>query len=169
MAETDVSHEFRREHGFSSLVFVRFLTLNVLICYTWRFHWDVSWMLNHRKTQNCQNYFKISKLGFILLVCGIGPVSECGLVSCLFWLRKDINFISPSTPLSTIVKTDHIICVCQSESPEWESGESSLVCLCHGSVYCASVPACQKSASMPEGHPWSVCASLDISWRFQRS
>ena len=45
---------------------------------------------------------------------------------------------------------------------------SSLVCLCHGSVYCASicanVPACQKCASMPEGHPRSDWASLDVPW-----
>ena len=36
----------------------------------------------------------------------------------------------------------------------------------------STMPACQpcqKCASVPEGHPWSVCASLDISWMFQMS
>ena len=42
MAETDVSHEFGREPGFSKVSFLQFLTLLVLICYTWRFHRDVS-------------------------------------------------------------------------------------------------------------------------------
>ena len=46
-------------------------------------------------------------------------------------------------------ETDHI-CVFQSQSlPDWGVGVSSLVCLCHGSVCCASMPVCQHARSVP--------------------
>ena len=47
---------------------------------------------------------------------------------------------SPYTPASTINQPHHPVCAIR-VFPEWESCVSSLVCLCHGSVYCASVPA----------------------------
>ena len=47
---------------------------------------------------------------------------------------------SPYTPSSTINWPHHPVCAIR-VFPEWESGVSSLVCLCHGSVYCASMPA----------------------------
>ena len=72
---------------------------------------------------------------------GLGQFSECGLVSCLLWLRNDINFITIYTIINHPVNQPHHLCV-PAESPDWESGVSSLVCLCHGSVYCA--------CSMPE-------------------
>ena len=57
--------------------------------------------------------------------------------------------------------------VCEFEVYQSERAvPSSLVCLCHGSVYCASMcasmPVCQKCASMPEGHSRSVWASLKV-------
>ena len=166
MAETDLSHEFGREPGFSSSV----LALNILICYTWRSHWDFSWMLNHRKTQNYQNcpnclkFIQIAKLGFFRFM-GLGQFLSVDWFLCLLWLRKD-NYIN--IYITIITKPTTSVCASQ-ESSDWEGGESSLVCLCHGSVYCASVPACQQCASVAEGHPWSVCASLNVSWRFQKS
>ena len=79
-------------------------------------------------------------------------------------LHQPVKLIWPHLPVS--LKSTRLRGLCA----------SSLVCLCHGSVYCASicasVSACQKCASMPEGHPRSVWASLDVPWgslRFQRS
>ena len=70
---------------------------------------------------------------------GLGQFSECGLVFCLLWLRNDINFITIYTIINHKLTTSS---VCASRVfPDWESGVSSLVCLCHGSVYCASMPA----------------------------
>ena len=79
MAETDEIIELGWKLGFSGLVSNAVYQPIVFNCYTWRFHRDVSWMLYHRKMQNCQNYiwivlncsklfklnhFKISKFGF---------------------------------------------------------------------------------------------------------
>ena len=134
-------------------------------------------MLYHRKMQNCQNCSKIvlncskfvlnSKLGFIFQFMGLGQFSECGLVYCLIWLRKWINiYINIGSPYITIPINHQLttsFCVCQQSLPDWESGVSSLVCLCHGSVYCASVPAMPEVCQHARGSSWSVCASLDIS------
>ena len=124
-------------------------------------------MLYHRKTQNSQNCLKIVKivnkiiqivqiaLNFKIRVyfrfMGLGQFSECGLVSCLLWLRNVINFITIYTIFNHPVNWPHHVCVPAESSPDWESGVSSLVCLCHGSVYCASsMPAvCQHARSVP--------------------
>ena len=71
---------------------------------------------------------------------GLGQFSECGLVYCLLWLRNVINCITIYIIFTHPVNQPHHLCV-PAESPDWESGVSSLVCLWHGSVYCASVPA----------------------------
>ena len=73
---------------------------------------------------------------------GLGRFSECGLVNCLLWLRKQINnrhqhqitihqHLQPSCKLTTssvsvnrVFQVERAVC-------------SSLVCLCYGSVYCA--------------------------------
>ena len=74
MAETDVLYEFGREPGF----LVQFLTLTVLKCYTWRFHWDVSWNLILRKTQ-------ISKMFKIYLDHG------STLTGCIYVSKNHLN------------------------------------------------------------------------------
>ena len=65
---------------------------------------------------------------------------------CLFCLRSSviinylnlINHVKPTTS------------VCSSHSlPDWGVGVSSLVCMCHGSLYCASMSACQHARSVP--------------------
>ena len=142
---------------------VQFLALNVLICYTWRFYWDVSWMLNHRKIQIVQigQIHKISpnfKIRVYFWFMGLGQFSECGLVYCLLWLRKTSPTSTPTSP--SPVNWSHLCAIRVYRLGEWWS---SLVCLCYGSVYCASMLACQKCASMPEGHPWGVWDSLDVS------
>ena len=88
---------------------------------------------------------------------GLGRFSDCGLVYCLFWLRKDITCINIHITI-TYKPTTYVCAIRVYRVREWWS---SLVFLCHGSVYCASIPACQKCASMPEGHPRSVWASLN--------
>ena len=152
--------------GFLRSVFA----LTVLICYTWRFHQDVSWMLYHRKTQNSQNCLKIvSKLSKFVLnfkirvyfqFMGLGQFSECGLVYCLLWLRNDINFITIYT-ISTINWPHHPVCASR-VFPDWESGVSSLVACAMGLSTVPVCQPCQKCASMPEGHPWSVV----LPWMF---
>ena len=87
---------------------VQFVALNILICYTWRFYRDVSWMLNHRKTKNCPN-FKIRVYSFGLW----------GWASFWVWtglwpdLTQSINFTStPKSPSSC----KPITSVCASQS-----------------------------------------------------
>ena len=165
---------------------VRFLTLTVLICYTWRFHQDVSWMLNYWKTIKLSKLFiKLSKLfkfsKFVKLVLnfkirvyfqfmGLGQFSECGLVYCLIWLRNVINFITIYTIINHPVNRPHHLCVpvrVFSRMREWcviIGLPVPWVCLLCQHARCArSVPACQRVI------PWSVCASLDVSWMFQKS
>ena len=178
MAETDQLYEFGREPGFSRSVFA----LTVLICYTWRFHQDVSWMLYHRKTNKFSKFFKIvqifkivskivqiSKLGFIFGLWGwAGFLSVDWFPACSD--SEMTSTSSPYTPSSTI-NWPHHLCV-PVESSQIESGVSSLVCLCHGSVYWASMPAmpevCQhargsslKCLCFP-GHFLDVPAVLDV-------
>ena len=42
---------------------------------------------------------------------GLGQFSECGLVSCLLWLRNDINFITIYTIFNHPVNQPHHLCV----------------------------------------------------------
>ena len=82
MAETDEIYELGWELGFFWSVSNAVYTLLVLKCYTWRFHWDVSWMLYHRKIQNFKIDLKLSKSKFVqnfqirvyFSVYGVGPV-----------------------------------------------------------------------------------------------
>ena len=130
--------------------------------------------LNHFKllyiVLNCYNLlyrFKISKFGsnsfglwgwagFFWVWTGLLPALTQKMDQQLNQHRITI--------LITIWFTDHIICVCQQSLPDWERW-----CIIIGLPACtmglSTVPlACQmsqKCASMPEGHPWSVWASLD--------
>ena len=155
---------------------VQFLALNILICYTWRFHWDVSWMLNHRKTQNCHTHFlsvipKLSK--FIKLV----QISKLGFI---FGLWGWASFLSVDwfTACSDSEKTSPT-----STSTSPSSCKPDHICVCHQSlqiervVIIISLPVpwvcllCQH-ASMPE-----VCQACqrvipevsELPWTFSRS
>ena len=96
----------------------------------------------------------------IFSVFGVGSVSWIWVdwSLCLFCLRSSVNSelsqhwnhpFWPHQPVSQRL-------------PDWGVCEPSSVCLCHGSIYCTSVPACHKCVSMPEGHLWSDCASQDM-------
>ena len=131
---------------------VWFLALNVLICYTWRSYWDISWMLNHRKTQNCSKLSKFSiispnfKIRGLFSVYGVGPVFWVwtGLLRALT-AEKTSPASTSTSPSSCKLTTS----VCAIRVYRLRERWSSLVCLCHGSVYCASMPACQHARSVP--------------------
>ena len=88
---------------------VQFLALNILIYYTWRFHWDASWKLNHRKTQNCLNCpnFKIRVYSFGLWGWASFWVDWS---LCLFCLRKTTHHLH----LIHCVKLTTPVCASQS-------------------------------------------------------
>ena len=116
---------------------------------------------------NCSKFVQISKLGFIFGLWGWASfLSVDWLSACSD--SEMTSTSSPYTPSSTI-NWPHHLCV-PAESYQIER------VVCHHCFTCAMglspVPVCQpcqKCASVPEGHPWSVCASLDVSWRFQQS
>ena len=84
----------------------------------WRFHRDVSWMLNHRKTQKlskCSKLVQISKLGFIFSLWGFWVWT--GLLPVLTQKRHHLHqHLHHHHP----VNQPHL-CV-PSESADWESG-----------------------------------------------
>ena len=134
-------------------------TMHIFVGNNWRFYWDVSWMLNHRKTQNyqncpnCQNYFKISKLGLIFSLWGwAGFWVWTGFLPALTQKRHQLH-ITIYTIINHCVNWPHLcVPIRVSRMRGWWI-IISLPLVCHGSVYCASMPACQKSTSMPEDHP----------------
>ena len=166
MGETDISHEFGREPGFSQVGFLQFLTLLVLICYTWRFYWDVSWMLNHRKIQNCQNCsqncpnFKI-RVYFQFMGLGHGFWVWTGLLPALTQKRHQLHHhLHHHQPSCKLTKSS--VCVChqsiQSERVvchHWFAcamGLSTVPAACH---HARSVPAYQRVIPEVSVLPWT--------------
>ena len=102
---------------------------------------------------------------------GLGQFSECGLVYCLLWLRKDITYINIHiTECSKVYvitgPNKHLTSVCAIRVYRLGEWWSSLVCLCHGSVYCLpvcqharSVPACERVILEVSELPWMVSRS----------
>ena len=125
-------------------------TMHIFVGNNWGFFWDVSWILNYWKTQKLLKLFtKLSKLSkFIKLVyirvyfqfMGLGRFSECGLVYCLFWLRRDITIYINIHITITCKLTTSSVCANQSLQIERVVHHLWFICLCHGSVYCASMP-----------------------------
>ena len=68
---------------------------------------------------------------------------------------------SPCIPSSTHKPTTSS-CVCQQSLPRLREWYVIMVALCHGSVYCASMPAMLEVCQHARWSSWSVCASLDI-------
>ena len=136
-------------------------------------------MLYHRKTQNYQNcskfVLKFQIWVLILSVYGVGPgFSECGLVNCLFWLRKWINIKSPYITIFNhpLNQPHHLVWASRVSQNERAMCHHWFACTM-GLVYCASVPPvpeCDREcASVPEGHPEVSVLPLDISQRSQMS
>ena len=73
---------------------------------------------------------------------GLGQFLSVDWFLCLLWLRKD-NYIN--IYITIITKPTTSVCASQ-ESSDWEGGESSLVCLCHG---LSTVPVYQHASSVP--------------------
>ena len=113
------------------------------------------------KPLNCSKFPNLGLFWFM----GLGRFSECGLVNCLFWLRKwiniQINIKSPYLSPSSLLTTSSSVCASRVYQIE-RAVYSSLVCLCHGSVYCAT--------SMPdELEVWQHASRcLQMSWRSWR-
>ena len=171
MAETDEINEFGREPGFSKSVFWVVFALTVLICYTWRFYWDVSWMLYHRKTQNSQNCSKIvkivsklfkivqiSKLGFIFGLWGWASFLSVDWFIAWSDSENEINSTRSTHHITTISSTinwpHHPVCASR-VFPEWESWCVIIglpvpwVCLlCQHVSHARSVPACARGSSL---------------------
>ena len=154
---------------------VQFIALTFLICYTWRFHWDVSWMFYHRKTKNCQNYYKILQILKISLNLQIRVYFRLwGWASFLsmVWFTARSNSemssrSSPYTPSSTI-NWPHHLCVAirvLTRVREWcviIGLPVPWVCLlCHHASHARSVPACQRIIPEVFVLPWtfSGCSS----------
>ena len=135
--------------------------MTVLICYTWRFYWDVSWILYHRKTQNSQNcskLVKMSKLGFIFSLWGWASfLSVDWFTACSD--SEMTSTWSPYTPSSTINQPHHL-CVPAESSTEWESGviiglPVPWVCLlCQHASQARSVQTCQRVIPEVFVLPW---------------
>ena len=175
MAETDKIIELGREPGFVRSVFNAVYTLLVLKYYTWRFYWDVSWILYHRKSQNCSKIvLNCSKfqIGVYFGLWGwAGFLSVDWLIACSDSENgsTSVYYIIHTSPSHHHQFTDHIIlCECQQSLPDWESCVSSLVCACHGSVI---VPACQMSRSVPVCQrviQMSIQMFIQMSWKPRR-
>ena len=104
-------------------------------------------------------------------VYGVGPVSECSDLRSIMIIIDHINLRNWS---------DHIPLVSLKSTRLRGLCTSSLVCLCHGSVYCASMCAsmCQHARSMPACQmvipevselPWMFPEVPWGSWRSQMS
>ena len=75
---------------------------------------------------------------------GLGWISECGLVSCLLWLRNVINFITIYTSINHKLTTSFVCAIrVFYRVREW----------CHHWFACAmglsTVPACQPCQKLP--------------------
>ena len=130
------------------------LTLIVLICYTWSFYWDVSWMLYHRKTNKFSKFLKnvqilkISsnfKIRVYFWFMGLGQFLSVDWFFWLLWLRKDINIASLYTSPSSSLPTTSSVCA--SQSLQFER------VVCHHWFACAmglsTVPVCQHARGVP--------------------
>ena len=121
----------------------------------------------HKIIQIIQIY-KISpnfKIRVYFWFMGLGQFSKCGLVYCLFWLRKDITCINIHITI-TCKPTTYVCAIRVYRLREWWS---SLVCLCHGSVYCASMPeVCQHARSVPACQRVILEVS-ELPWMVSRS
>ena len=100
---------------------------------------------------------------------GLGQFSECGLVHCLFWLRKWINIESPYiTIFNHPLSRPHHLCV-PAESTrmrEWciiIGLPVPWVCLLCQCARCArSVPACQRVILEVTELPWMITDVPDV-------
>ena len=103
----------------------------------------------HKIVSKLSKLIQISKLGFIFSLWGwAGFLSVDWFTACSDSEMSSTS--SPYTPSSTI-NPPHHLCVPAESSTEWESGVSSLVCLCHGSVYCDSMPAMPEVCQCARG------------------
>ena len=140
---------------------VWFLTLTVLICYTWRSHWDVSWMLNywrHKIVQILVQILKISpnfKIRVYFWFMGWAGFWVCtGFFPVLTqkWhqLHHHIHHHQPSCELTT----SSVCAIRVSRVREW--------CVIIGLPVPWVCLLCQQCAIMPEGCFLEVPEVLDV-------